>query len=98
LEWKRVFSYRSATSYITMSNLRWIKKNWYAPEAIPIYVVMGVAVSGAAWYAARLARGPQVVWDRKNNPQPWLNVDQGTQTKMMTVNQKFDKDYVRDKL
>ncbi|KAG8904810.1 hypothetical protein FRB99_001116 [Tulasnella sp. 403] len=80
------------------SNLRWIRKHWYAPEAIPIYVVMGVAIGGATWYLTRLARSPDVVWDRKNNPTPWLNVEQGTNTKMHAVNQTFDKSYTRDKL
>ncbi|KAG9011135.1 hypothetical protein FRB90_007455 [Tulasnella sp. 427] len=80
------------------STMRYIRKHWYAPEAIPIYAVIGIAVGGATWYLTRLARGPDVIWDRKNNPQPWLNVDQGTNTKMMAVNQKFDKSYTRDKL
>ncbi|CAG8670926.1 13022_t:CDS:2, partial [Ambispora gerdemannii] len=51
----------------------------------------GVAVCGSAWYLTRLARGPEVVWDRKNNPQPWNNIDQDTQVKLFAINQKFDK-------
>lgn len=35
--------------------------------------------------------GPEVVWDRSNNPYPWQNIGQDTQVKLMTVNQKFDK-------
>lgn len=34
------------------------------------YVVIGGTVLGAGWYISRLARGPSVVWDRKNNPTP----------------------------
>ena len=34
----------------------------------------------------------------RNNPYPFRNVEQGTQIKMMTVNQKFDKVYSRDRL
>lgn len=49
-------------------------------------------------YVTRLARGPDVVWDRKNNPQPWQHVEPGTNTKLMSVNQKFDKQYKRDRL
>ncbi|GAC93386.1 hypothetical protein PHSY_000951 [Pseudozyma hubeiensis SY62] len=50
------------------------------------------------WYLSRLARGPDVIWDRKNNPTPWNNVEPGTNTKMMSVNQQFDKQYKRDRL
>lgn len=49
-------------------------------------------------YISRLARGPDIIWDRKNNPTPWNNVEPGTNTKMMAVNQKFDKQYKRDRL
>ncbi|KAG9011552.1 hypothetical protein FRB94_008121 [Tulasnella sp. JGI-2019a] len=81
-----------------MSNIRWMKKHWYAPEAIPIYVVIGGTVLGAGWYISRLARGPAVVWDRKNNPTPWLDVEKGAQTKMLAINQKHEGSYSRDKL
>lgn len=52
------------------------------------------------WYVTRLARGPDVTWDRKNNPHPWLHIDQETQLKLMTVkdNQGFTKTYSRDRL
>ncbi|SNX84526.1 related to NADH-ubiquinone oxidoreductase MLRQ subunit [Melanopsichium pennsylvanicum] len=73
-------------------------KNWYAPEVLPIYVITGLAAGGATWYLTRLARGPDVIWDRKNNPTPWNNVEPGTNTKMMSVNQQFDKQYKRDRL
>ena len=46
---------------------------------------------------SRLARGPDVIWDRKNNPTPWNNVEPGTNTKMMSVNQQFDKQYKADR-
>ncbi|CAG8656113.1 2821_t:CDS:2 [Paraglomus brasilianum] len=72
-------------------------RNWYRPEIVPIYVVTGVAVVGAGWYLSRLARGPDVTWDRKNNPYPWLNVDQNTQVKLIAINKKFDKTYSRDR-
>jgi len=53
-----------------------------------------------AWYVTRLARGPDVTWDRRNNPHPWLHIDQETQLKLMTVkdNQGFTKSYSRDRL
>ncbi|EJU06482.1 hypothetical protein DACRYDRAFT_44631 [Dacryopinax primogenitus] len=73
-------------------------QTWFAVEAIPIYVVVLGAVSGAGWYLTRLARGPDVIWDRKNNPTPWNNVTQDMNTKMMAVNARFDKSWVRDRL
>lgn len=71
---------------------------WYKHEIIPIFVTVGGALGLSTWYLTRLARGPEVVWDRNNNPYPWQNIDQNTQVKFMTVNQKFDKTYSRDRL
>ncbi|KAF8709567.1 Cytoplasmic tRNA 2-thiolation protein 1, partial [Rhizoctonia solani] len=66
-------------------------QTWFAVEAIPIYAVVVGAVGGAGWYMTRLATRPDIVWDRRNNPTPWMSVEQGMQTKLMSVNQKFDK-------
>ncbi|KZT60235.1 hypothetical protein CALCODRAFT_492821 [Calocera cornea HHB12733] len=73
-------------------------QTWFAVEAIPIYFVIVGAVGGAAWYLTRLARGPDVIWDRRNNPTPWQHVTQDTNTKMFAVNGKFDKSWSRDRL
>jgi hypothetical protein len=35
-----------------------------------------------------------VIWDRKRNPTPWNNVEQGTNVKLMNISGKFDKRYV----
>ncbi|KDN35676.1 hypothetical protein K437DRAFT_276956 [Tilletiaria anomala UBC 951] len=73
-------------------------KNWYSPEVVPIYVITAAAAGGATWYLTRLARGPDVIWDRKNNPTPWNNVEPGTNTKLMAVNHEFERTYKRDRL
>ncbi|KAF9119211.1 hypothetical protein BGX30_004014 [Mortierella sp. GBA39] len=77
-----------------------IFQTWFRAEVIPIYGVIGFAVGGAAWYVTRLARGPDVTWDRKNNPHPWLHIEQDTQLKLVTVKegQGFTKSYTRDRL
>ncbi|CAE6446185.1 unnamed protein product [Rhizoctonia solani] len=66
-------------------------QTWFAVEAIPIYAVVVGAVGGAGWYCTRLATRPDIIWDRRNNPTPWMSVEQGMQTKLHSVNQKFDK-------
>ncbi|CEL59821.1 hypothetical protein RSOLAG1IB_03755 [Rhizoctonia solani AG-1 IB] len=71
-------------------------QTWFAVEAIPIYAVVVGAVGGAGWYMTRLATRPDIVWDRRNNPTPWLSVEQGMQTKLMSVNQKFDRVVIRN--
>ncbi|KAB5595319.1 hypothetical protein CTheo_1191 [Ceratobasidium theobromae] len=73
---------------------RTLFQTWFAVEAVPIYAVVAGAVGGAGWYCTRLARSPDVVWDRRNNPTPWMSVEQNMRTKLMSVNQKFDKVYV----
>ncbi|KAG6919316.1 hypothetical protein DXG01_007449 [Tephrocybe rancida] len=67
-----------------------LMKNWFAIEAIPMYAIIGGILVGASWYTYRLAMGPSVVWT-KSNPTPWNTIEPGQTTKMMTVNQKFDK-------
>ncbi|TFK29330.1 hypothetical protein FA15DRAFT_664262 [Coprinopsis marcescibilis] len=74
-----------------------LMKNWFAVEAIPIYVIIGGVVVGASWYLKRLATGHSVVWS-KNNPTPWNSIQQDQGTKMLEVNQKFDKSWTRDRL
>ncbi|KAK0554326.1 hypothetical protein OC846_000641 [Tilletia horrida] len=73
-------------------------KNWYSPEVIPIYVITALAGGGATWYLARLASGPDIIWDRKNNATPWMSVEQGTTTKMLDPSGHFEKKYRRDKI
>ncbi|KAJ7781615.1 hypothetical protein B0H16DRAFT_1710808 [Mycena metata] len=85
-------------SFSFMRTKAW--KNWYAVEAglaIPIYVLVAGACTGASWYVYRLATGPQVTWT-KNNPHPYLSIEQDQGTKLLEVNQKFDKSWKRDKL
>ncbi|GAA5901932.1 hypothetical protein JCM5296_006306 [Sporobolomyces johnsonii] len=74
-------------------------QTWFEPAAVPIYVVVGGACAGAAWYLTHLARHPDVIWDRHNNPEPWNNVEQGTNTKLHSINKEFfTKEYSRGKL
>ncbi|KAH7343510.1 hypothetical protein B0J17DRAFT_642640 [Rhizoctonia solani] len=73
-------------------------QTWFAVEAIPIYAVVAGAVGGAGWYISRLATRPDIIWDRRNNPTPWMSVEQGMQTKLMSVNQKFDRVWSRDRI
>ncbi|KAL0949815.1 hypothetical protein HGRIS_009850 [Hohenbuehelia grisea] len=76
---------------------RGFMKNWYAVEAVPIYAIIGAVVAGGSWYLWRLSQGPNVVWT-KNNPTPWNTVQPDQNTKLMAVNQKFEKSWSRDKL
>ncbi|KAF8665644.1 hypothetical protein AX16_000099 [Volvariella volvacea WC 439] len=73
-----------------MSPLRNLRKNWFAVEAVPIYVIIGSVVAGGTWYLTRLATGPTVVWT-KSNPTPWNTIKPEEGTKLLAVNQKFEK-------
>ncbi|ORX79945.1 hypothetical protein K493DRAFT_320970 [Basidiobolus meristosporus CBS 931.73] len=72
-------------------------KNWYTLEVLPIVGILSMAVGGAAWYVSRLARGSQVVWDRKGNPYPWRSIEQDTNQKLYAVNKEFNKSWSRDR-
>lgn len=71
------------------------------------YAVIGLVVVGGGWYLSRLARGPTgalkkscsnmrtsdlvaVVWT-KENPTPWNDIKPDEGTKLLTVNQHFEK-------
>ncbi|KAJ1916451.1 hypothetical protein IWQ60_001425 [Tieghemiomyces parasiticus] len=72
-------------------------KRWYGPEVIPIVGIMVMAVGGASWYLTRLARHPEVVWDRKNNPYPWLDIKPDENAKLHAVSHQFARSWTRDK-
>ncbi|CAE6471429.1 unnamed protein product [Rhizoctonia solani] len=68
---------------------------WYISRLATRSVLATGAVGGAGWYISRLATRPDIIWDRRNNPTPWMSVEQGMQTKLMSVNQKFDRVWKR---
>ncbi|CAG7848622.1 SubName: Full=Uncharacterized protein {ECO:0000313/EMBL:CCA70470.1} [Serendipita indica DSM 11827] len=76
---------------------RSLMKQWFAIEAIPIYVILGGALSGASWYLYRLGTRPDIIWTRKN-PEPWQSVKQNENTKFMAINREFDRKWTREKL
>ncbi|KAK7696576.1 hypothetical protein QCA50_001234 [Cerrena zonata] len=81
-----------------MSNFRRsFMRNWFAVEALPIYGVVGIVVAGGSWYLYRLAKGPNVIWTH-SNPTPWNDIKPNEGTKLLTVNQHFDKGWDRKKL
>ncbi|XP_033939636.1 cytochrome c oxidase subunit NDUFA4-like isoform X1 [Pseudochaenichthys georgianus] len=53
------------------------------PGLIPQLFFLGMGLTGATFYLIRLARGPHVtLWDKKNNPEPWNNLDPTYQYKV----------------
>ncbi|KAL5530277.1 hypothetical protein ACEPAF_6534 [Sanghuangporus sanghuang] len=65
-------------------------KHWFAVEAIPLYAILGIALTGATWFSIRQARSPSVIWT-KSNPEPWNTVKPDESTKIINVNHKLDK-------
>ncbi|KAI8853395.1 hypothetical protein BC829DRAFT_486953 [Chytridium lagenaria] len=60
------------------------------PVAVyPLFGFMAVAMGGASWYVSRLARNPDVMWNRKATTKRWDSVEQGYTTKMMDPNGSF---------
>ncbi|KAK0472175.1 hypothetical protein IW261DRAFT_1665943 [Armillaria novae-zelandiae] len=74
-----------------------IVKHWLPVEAAPFIILVGGMLSGSAWYLSRLAMGPTIQWTR-SNPTPWNTIQPNQGTKLIEVNQKFDKKWSRDKL
>lgn len=59
------------------------------PGLIPQFIVLGCGITVASSYLIRLARGPHVSWDRKNNPEPWNRYDATYQHKFVAVNTDY---------
>lgn len=75
--------------YITVGGGKLLHQSRHDKKSYLTWNLLACGLAG--WYLTRLARGPEVVWDRRNNPYPWQNIDQDTQVKLMTVNQQFSK-------
>ncbi|PBK62277.1 hypothetical protein ARMSODRAFT_863209, partial [Armillaria solidipes] len=60
-------------------------------------ILVGGIVSGGGWYLSRTAMGPTIQWT-KSNPTPWNTIEPNQGTKLLEVNQKFEKKWSRDKL
>uniref|UniRef100_A0A8P4K3X1 NDUFA4 mitochondrial complex associated like 2b n=1 Tax=Dicentrarchus labrax TaxID=13489 RepID=A0A8P4K3X1_DICLA len=57
---------------------------------IPQFLFLTLGMTGATFYLIRLARGPHVtLWDKKNNPEPWNNLDPTYQYKFVAVNTDY---------
>uniref|UniRef100_A0A7N5JVM3 NDUFA4 mitochondrial complex associated like 2 n=1 Tax=Ailuropoda melanoleuca TaxID=9646 RepID=A0A7N5JVM3_AILME len=64
----------------------------HRPSLIPLFLIMGTAITGAGLYLLRLALFcPEVSWDRKNNPEPWNRVDPTHRYKFFAINMDYSK-------
>ncbi|KAK7145361.1 hypothetical protein R3I94_011457 [Phoxinus phoxinus] len=61
------------------------------PGLIPQFIFLFVGLSGASLYLIRLARGPHVSWDRRNNPEPWNRLDPTYQYKLVAINTDYER-------
>ncbi|KAL7891649.1 hypothetical protein AOLI_G00011250 [Acnodon oligacanthus] len=61
------------------------------PGLIPQFFFMLLGMSGASLYLVRLAQGPHVSWDRKNNPEPWNKLSPTYQYKLVAVTTDYEK-------
>ncbi|KIY48759.1 hypothetical protein FISHEDRAFT_73345 [Fistulina hepatica ATCC 64428] len=72
---------------------RGFMKNWFAVEGLPIVAIVTIVISGGTWFAFHSARGPTIQWS-KANPTPWNTIEADQGTKLVGVNQKFEKTQV----
>ncbi|KAK9530406.1 hypothetical protein VZT92_011908 [Zoarces viviparus] len=62
------------------------------PALIPLFIFIGGGAAMSMMYLARLAlKNPAVCWDRKNNPEPWNNMQPDYQYKFYAVNTDYSK-------
>ncbi|XP_007517367.1 normal mucosa of esophagus-specific gene 1 protein-like [Erinaceus europaeus] len=58
-------------------------------ELIPLVLIMTTAAGGASSFAVYSLSKSDVIIDRKNNPEPWENVDLNVPQKLITINQQW---------
>ncbi|XP_028392828.1 cytochrome c oxidase subunit NDUFA4-like [Dendronephthya gigantea] len=72
-----------------MSALRFMIKH---KEIVPVLVCVGFGCSFGVFMLTRAAiKYPDVVFDKKNNPTPWLNVKPNEQVKLYSPTMDFSK-------
>ncbi|KAL2917790.1 hypothetical protein HK105_202663 [Polyrhizophydium stewartii] len=64
----------------------------------PLFGIMAFAMGGATFFLTHLARHPEVVWSRRNNPQPYQSVKQNETTKLYNPNGTFERTWSRNAL
>ncbi|XP_065063056.1 cytochrome c oxidase subunit NDUFA4-like [Rhopilema esculentum] len=61
------------------------------PEVYPLIVILSGACGLAAFFGGRAAfLYPDVAWDHKKNPHPWLSIQQREQRKLYST-KDYDK-------
>ncbi|XP_032199489.1 normal mucosa of esophagus-specific gene 1 protein isoform X1 [Mustela erminea] len=58
-------------------------------ELIPLMLIMTTAAGGASSFAVYSLLKPDVIIDRKRNPEPWETVDPTVPRKLLTINQEW---------
>ncbi|KAI8989365.1 NADH-ubiquinone reductase complex 1 MLRQ subunit-domain-containing protein [Pilobolus umbonatus] len=74
---------------------QFLKHSVHKPEVLPLFAILGAALSGGVYMMAHQANAPDVVWNHKANAEPWQKVRDGEQVKLVAYNQKYDKRYHR---
>ncbi|PIA18893.1 hypothetical protein COEREDRAFT_79431 [Coemansia reversa NRRL 1564] len=83
---------------ISKAAKQYLKTHWYRSELIPIYAITVGAVGICGFFANRALQNPEVVWNRHDNPYPWLHVKQNENVKLLDPNGRFEKQWSRDRL
>lgn len=65
------------------------------PEVAPLLVILSGALLGAGFMTIHQAKAPDVVWNHKTNAEPWQQVRDGDQVKLVAYNQKYDRKWHR---
>ena len=58
-------------------------------DVLPIWVLMSGAVGAAGFMSYRAAKGPDVIWDKRNNPTPWNSIKPEEGVKLVQINVSY---------
>ncbi|KAJ2541858.1 hypothetical protein GGF49_003325 [Coemansia sp. RSA 1853] len=83
---------------VNVATKAYLMRHWYRSELIPLYVTTVAAVGVCGYFSARALKSPDVVWNKRENPYPWLDVQQNENTKMLDPAGRFEKQWTRTRL
>lgn len=62
------------------------------PEVITLGAIVSIALTCATAFGIRAAtKNPEVQWDKRNNPEPWNQIQQNQRVKLLPTQHDYSK-------
>lgn len=69
-----------------MASSSYFFRHWYSHDVLPLAFLMASVLGGVGYVGFRAAHAPDVVWSRRNNPEPWTAIRDDEGVKLVQIN------------